>query len=136
VNETKLSRALPPIIVCKGGVAQTVRAGVGTPVILDFDELMGEPAFYLVGVDDAEIIGTHETLEAALEDAERALTSADVHKVDLEIADGELNPLPLEGDGVAVFVLFDEDSEEEPEEDVPEEVEWRPIEGAPWEDMG
>ena len=136
VNETKTRHSLPPIVVRKNGAERIVRDGEGEPIVLDFDALVGEPAHYAVGVDNADIVATCDTLEEALEAAARALEEPDTWRVDLEITDGELNPLPLvSGRGIAVFVLFEESSEEE-EEDVPEEVEWYPVEGAPWEDLG
>ncbi len=138
MNETKTRRSLPPIVVRENDTERIVRDGLGEPIVLDFDALAGKPAHYAVGVDNADVVATCDTLEEALEAAARALEEPDTWRIDLEITDGELNPLPLVGgEGIAVIVLFEEPGEEEEEEeDVPEEVEWYPVEGAPWEDFG
>ena len=69
VNETETRRSLPPIVVRESDAERIVRDGEGEPIVLDFDALVGGPAHYAVGVDNADTVATCDTLEEALEAA-------------------------------------------------------------------
>lgn len=100
---------------------------------IDLTNYHGQPCCYAIGVDNSEILGSWTKLEEAIEAARAYLKENTPWRIDLEIQDENLNPLHSKGGGTAVFVLYEETLEDE--EDVPEEVEWWPVEGAPWEDL-
>jgi len=126
------------IILRKGN--ETIARVEGTPpgAVIDLEALgLPVPRFYAIGVDDAEILGSFATLEEAIAAARAHLEAhPGCWKIDLELQDGELNPLPLRDGGVAIFTLYRNDEPgEDPLEDFHlEEIEKEAIEGPPWLD--
>ena len=131
----KHAPTLPPVVLLYKDTVEAEHPGVGDPIEIALDELNTLPSFYAIGVDNETILGSFETLEEALEAAKRALAEGDHWRIDLELQDRELNPLHTDSGETAIYVLYSEPVEDE-EEEVPEEIEWYPIEGTPWEDLG
>jgi len=101
-----MEKELRPLVVVEEGRVSESYPGCGEPVVVDLDELEAEAGGELrfgVGLDDAEIEGYYDTVEEALEAAKQALEEGRaVSKVDLEVADEELNPLE-------VFTLYEDE---------------------------
>lgn len=91
-------RLLRPVVAVEEGAVTEIYPGLGYPVVVDLDEYPAE--YYVVGIDDAEIVDTVKTLRKAFQIAQKALKTA-TWKVDLELQDAHRNIL-------AVYTLYEE----------------------------
>ncbi len=90
-------RLLRPVVAVREGVVEWTSPGFGEPVVVDLDAVPA--ALFSVGVDDAEILSTVESLEEAVGLAWKALLEG-AWKVDLELRDEE-------GETLEVLLLYE-----------------------------